>query len=146
MSDLNYLDAGFDPDTDFLGADDDFDDDDEDFGADDDAAIAMLEEEDEAFLVGLIPDDQYGAAKRGRSRGVRRVGRKLRAAQRKRAPCRQGRSKRSLPRSLRSHAQGQGPSAGRPDEAAPAVAATQQAEACLSGRRSCDAGSPGRRR
>ena len=83
MSDLNYLDAGFDPETDFLG-DDGYDSDD-DFGADDDAAIAMLEQEDEAFLVGAVPDDQFGAMKRGRSRGVSRVGRKLKKAQMKKA-------------------------------------------------------------
>ena len=77
MPDTNYLDAGFDDATDFLGADDD------------EQAILMLEEEDEAFLVGLVPDDQFGAMKAGRSKGVARVGSKYKRARSKAARAKQ---------------------------------------------------------
>ena len=56
MSSTDYLSAAFNPATDYLGADD--------------HVINALYEEDEAFVMGMVPDDQFGAAAAGQTARV----------------------------------------------------------------------------
>ena len=69
MSSTNYLSAGFDPATDFLGGDDHI--------------IGAMYEEDEAFVMGMVPDDQFGAAASGQTARVQSAIKAMKSAKMK---------------------------------------------------------------
>ena len=71
MSSTDYLSAAFNPATDYLGADD--------------HVINALYEEDEAFVMGLVPDDQFGAAAAGQTARVQAAINNIQAAKMKAA-------------------------------------------------------------